>query len=32
MNTLEELLQAVADFNAGRMGVIPASWLPHTQG
>ncbi len=31
MNTREELLQAVADFNAGRMGTIPATWLPHTQ-
>jgi redox-sensitive bicupin YhaK (pirin superfamily) len=28
MNTRDEIAQAVADFNAGRMGTVPASWLP----
>ncbi|GIE92769.1 pirin family protein [Paractinoplanes rishiriensis] len=30
MNTREELLQAFEDFNKGRLGVIPAEKLPHT--
>ena len=29
MNTREELVQAVEDFNAGRMGTIPATRVPH---
>jgi hypothetical protein len=29
MNTREEIIQAVEDFQAGRMGVIPASRMPH---
>jgi redox-sensitive bicupin YhaK (pirin superfamily) len=28
MNTRDEIAQAVADYHAGRMGVVPASWLP----
>jgi redox-sensitive bicupin YhaK (pirin superfamily) len=30
MNTRAELLQAFEDYQAGRLGVIPASRLPHT--
>jgi quercetin 2,3-dioxygenase len=30
MNTREELLQAFEDYQAGRLGVIPATRLPHT--
>jgi redox-sensitive bicupin YhaK (pirin superfamily) len=30
MNTREELLQAFEDFQKGRLGVIPAGHLPHT--
>jgi len=30
MNTREELAQAFEDFNKGRLGVIPAGRLPHT--
>ncbi len=29
MNTREEIIQAVEDFQAGRMGVIPAARMPH---
>ncbi|MFL6072776.1 MAG: pirin family protein [Mycobacteriales bacterium] len=29
MNTREEIIQAVEDFQAGRMGVIPAEHVPH---
>ena len=29
MNTREEIAQAVKDFNAGRMGTIPAKRVPH---
>jgi redox-sensitive bicupin YhaK (pirin superfamily) len=29
MNTREEIMQAIADYNAGRMGVIPAERVPH---
>ena len=29
MNTREEIAQAVKDFNAGRMGTIPATRVPH---
>ncbi|MER7168618.1 pirin family protein [Micromonospora sp. NPDC000207] len=32
MNTREELVQAVEDFQAGRLGVIPTERLPHTDG
>ena len=32
MNTRDELLQAFEDFQAGRLGVIPAERLPHTGG
>jgi redox-sensitive bicupin YhaK (pirin superfamily) len=28
MNTRDEIAQAVADYHAGRMGVVPASYLP----
>jgi hypothetical protein len=28
MNTRDEIAQAITDFNAGRMGAVPASWLP----
>jgi len=30
MNTRDELIQAFEDFQAGKMGVIPAEKLPHT--
>jgi redox-sensitive bicupin YhaK (pirin superfamily) len=29
MNTREEILQAVEDYHAGRMGIIPATRMPH---
>jgi len=29
MNTREEIIQAVEDFQAGRMGIIPATQVPH---
>jgi hypothetical protein len=29
MNTREEIIQAVDDFHAGRMGIIPATHMPH---
>jgi redox-sensitive bicupin YhaK (pirin superfamily) len=29
MNTREEIVQAIEDFNAGRMGTIPATRVPH---
>jgi redox-sensitive bicupin YhaK (pirin superfamily) len=29
MNTREEIVQAVEDYQAGRMGVIPADRVPH---
>ena len=29
MNTRDEIVQAVEDFQAGRMGVIPAARMPH---
>jgi quercetin 2,3-dioxygenase len=29
MNTKEELIQAFDDYQAGRLGVIPAGALPH---
>ena len=29
MNTREEIVQAIADFNAGKMGTIPAQRVPH---
>jgi len=29
MNTREEIIQAVEDFQAGRMGIIPAKRVPH---
>jgi redox-sensitive bicupin YhaK (pirin superfamily) len=29
MNTREEIIQALEDFNAGRMGTIPATKVPH---
>jgi redox-sensitive bicupin YhaK (pirin superfamily) len=29
MNTREELVQAVEDYRAGRMGIIPATHMPH---
>ncbi|SCL73926.1 pirin family protein [Micromonospora peucetia] len=32
MNTRDELLQAFEDFKAGRLGVVPAERLPHTDG
>ncbi|MBT2676051.1 pirin family protein, partial [Streptomyces sp. ISL-14] len=30
MTTAEEVQQAFADYQAGRLGVIPAQHLPHT--
>ncbi|MGH3492430.1 MAG: pirin-like C-terminal cupin domain-containing protein, partial [Sciscionella sp.] len=30
MNTKEELYQAFADYQAGKLGVVPAAQLPHT--
>jgi hypothetical protein len=30
MNTRAELIQAVEDYQAGRLGVIPAGRVPHT--
>ena len=30
MNTRDELIQAFDDYQAGRLGVVPASRLPHT--
>ena len=30
MNTREELMQALDDYRAGRMGTIPAEHMPHT--
>ncbi len=30
MNTQDELIQAFDDYRAGRLGVIPATRLPHT--
>jgi hypothetical protein len=32
MNTRAELVQAVEDYQAGRLGVIPAAKMPHTSG
>ncbi|MEV4711057.1 pirin family protein [Micromonospora sp. NPDC049374] len=32
MNTRDELIQAFEDFQAGRLGVVPAERLPHTEG
>lgn len=29
MNTREEIIQAVEDYQAGRMGVVPTTWVPH---
>jgi hypothetical protein len=30
MNTKAEIMQAVEDYQAGRLGVIPAAHMPHT--
>jgi hypothetical protein len=30
MNTREELIQAFEDYQKGRLGVIPAEHMPHT--
>jgi hypothetical protein len=30
MNTKTEIMQAVEDYRAGRLGVIPAAHMPHT--
>jgi redox-sensitive bicupin YhaK (pirin superfamily) len=30
MNTRRELQEAFSDYQAGRLGVIPAQYLPHT--
>jgi redox-sensitive bicupin YhaK (pirin superfamily) len=32
MNTREEIQQALEDYQAGRLGVIPAQVLPHSEG
>ncbi|BCJ57384.1 pirin family protein [Micromonospora endophytica] len=32
MNTRDELIQAFEDYQAGRLGVVPAQRLPHTDG
>jgi hypothetical protein len=32
MNTRAELIQAFEDYQAGRLGTIPAEHLPHTGG
>ncbi|WBB46607.1 pirin family protein [Verrucosispora sp. WMMA2044] len=32
MNTRDELIQAFEDFQAGRLGVVPAQRLPHSKG
>ncbi|NGM11364.1 pirin family protein [Verrucosispora sioxanthis] len=32
MNTRDELIQAFEDFQAGRLGVVPAQRLPHSEG
>ena len=32
MNTREELVKAFEDYQAGRLGVIPAKRMPHTDG
>ncbi|MEH1017057.1 pirin family protein [Micromonospora sp. CPCC 206060] len=32
MNTRDELIQAFEDYQAGRLGVIPAARVPHTDG
>ena len=29
MNTREEIIQAVQDFQAGRMGTVPVARMPH---
>ena len=29
MNTRDEIMQAIADYQAGRMGTIPAERVPH---
>lgn len=29
MNTRDEIVQAVEDYHAGRMGIIPATHMPH---
>jgi redox-sensitive bicupin YhaK (pirin superfamily) len=29
MNTKAEIVQAIEDFQAGRLGTIPAEWMPH---
>ena len=30
MNTKAEIIQAIEDYQAGRLGVIPADRIPHT--
>jgi redox-sensitive bicupin YhaK (pirin superfamily) len=30
MNTRQELQEAFADYQAGRLGVVPAAYLPHS--
>jgi redox-sensitive bicupin YhaK (pirin superfamily) len=32
MNTKEEIAQAFEDFRAGRLGIVPANVLPHSEG
>ena len=32
MNTRDELVKAFEDYQAGRLGVIPASKVPHSSG